>query len=179
MRDKKAEIYDVPKIENFRDIVDNSGRRYADEVAFLYHDGKSKIREVTYREAVEDIKALATYLNSQGLEGKKIAVSGKNSYGWAITYLAVTCGTGIIVPIDKDLRADEISFILGDSEASAILYGKEIECAVLGNEEPVASCLGEIAPSNDFYDYNAKYIDGKTVTYVPARITEKESDETF
>ena len=127
MRNKKAEIYDVPKIENFRDIVDNSGRRYADEVAFLYHDGKSKITEVTYREAVEDIKALATYLNSQGLEGKKIAVSGKNSYGWAITYLAVTCGTGIIVPIDKDLRADEISFILGDSEASAILYGKEME----------------------------------------------------
>lgn len=58
-----------------------------------------------------------------------------------------------------------------------MIHGKEIECAVLGNEEPIASCLGEIAPSNDFYDYNAKYIDGKSLTYVPARITEKESDE--
>lgn len=58
-----------------------------------------------------------------------------------------------------------------------MIVGREIECAVLGNEEPIASCLGEIAPSNDFYDYNAKYIDGKSLTYVPARVTEKESDE--
>ena len=58
-----------------------------------------------------------------------------------------------------------------------MIVGREIECAVLGNEDPIASCLGEIAPSNDFYDYNAKYIDGKSLTYVPARVTEKESDE--
>ena len=49
--------------------------------------------------------------------------------------------------------------------------GKEVECAVLGNEEPVASPLGEIEPCNNFYDYNAKYIDGKTKTYIPARIS--------
>lgn len=51
------------------------------------------------------------------------------------------------------------------------ITGMEIECAVLGNEEPVASPLGEIVPVKEFYDYNAKYIDGTTATYVPARIS--------
>jgi D-alanine-D-alanine ligase and related ATP-grasp enzymes len=37
--------------------------------------------------------------------------------------------------------------------------GREIECAVLGNEEPTASVLGEIIPAHDFYSYEAKYLD--------------------
>ncbi len=47
---------------------------------------------------------------------------------------------------------------------------REIECAVLGNQDPQASVLGEIKPSNDFYDYNAKYVDGKSDAYIPAEL---------
>ena len=45
-----------------------------------------------------------------------------------------------------------------------------MECAVLGNENPMASTVGEVIPSNEFYDYNAKYIDGKSDTIIPANI---------
>jgi len=45
---------------------------------------------------------------------------------------------------------------------------REIEVAVLGNESPVASVPGEILPSNEFYDYDAKYVDGKSTAVVPA-----------
>lgn len=48
--------------------------------------------------------------------------------------------------------------------------GKEVECAVLGNENPMASTVGEILPCNEFYDYNAKYIDNKSETIIPAKI---------
>ncbi|MEG0693913.1 MAG: D-alanine--D-alanine ligase family protein [Oscillospiraceae bacterium] len=58
-----------------------------------------------------------------------------------------------------------------------MLYGIEIECAVLGNDEPIASVLGEIEPCNDFYDYDAKYLANKTKTYIPARIAESYSEE--
>ncbi|MBN1396781.1 MAG: D-alanine--D-alanine ligase [Bacteroidetes bacterium] len=47
---------------------------------------------------------------------------------------------------------------------------REIECSVLGNDEPAASVLGEIVPSNDFYDYDAKYVDGKTTEFIPAKL---------
>lgn len=48
---------------------------------------------------------------------------------------------------------------------------REIECSVLGNEEPQASLPGEIITSGEFYDYNAKYIDGFSEVIVPAKLT--------
>ncbi len=53
------------------------------------------------------------------------------------------------------------------------IKGREVECAVLGNDNPIASTVGEILPSNEFYDYNAKYIDGKSGTIIPADIDQK------
>ena len=47
---------------------------------------------------------------------------------------------------------------------------RELECSVLGNDEPLASVVGEVVPSNEFYDYNAKYIDGKSQIVIPADI---------
>jgi D-alanine-D-alanine ligase len=47
---------------------------------------------------------------------------------------------------------------------------REIECAVLGNDCPEASVPGEIVPSNEFYDYDAKYVDGKTAEVIPAKL---------
>jgi D-alanine-D-alanine ligase len=54
------------------------------------------------------------------------------------------------------------------------ICGREIECAVLGNEEPVASVPGEIIPSHDFYSYNAKYLDDKGAALeIPAKLDEE------
>ncbi|KJS22389.1 MAG: D-alanine--D-alanine ligase [Clostridiaceae bacterium BRH_c20a] len=49
---------------------------------------------------------------------------------------------------------------------------REIEISVLGNENPQASIPGEIIPCNEFYDYNAKYIDDKSVLKIPAQLDE-------
>ena len=46
----------------------------------------------------------------------------------------------------------------------------EIEVAVLGNDQPQASVPGEIVPSNEFYDYDAKYVDGKSQAIIPAKL---------
>jgi D-alanine-D-alanine ligase len=50
---------------------------------------------------------------------------------------------------------------------------REIECSVLGNDNPAASVLGEIVPSNEFYDYDAKYVDGKTTEIIPAKLPKR------
>jgi D-alanine-D-alanine ligase len=49
---------------------------------------------------------------------------------------------------------------------------REIECAVLGNDEPEASVAGEIIPSREFYDYEAKYLDAGSATVIPADLTD-------
>src|SRR5437763_4527991 len=54
---------------------------------------------------------------------------------------------------------------------------RELECGVLGNDEPIASVVGEIIPSNEFYDYNAKYIDNKSQIVIPADIPQATANE--
>lgn len=54
--------------------------------------------------------------------------------------------------------------------------GQEVECAVLGNREPIASVVGEIVPCNDFYDYDAKY-HSESGLYVPAKISDDAAAE--
>ncbi len=56
------------------------------------------------------------------------------------------------------------------------ITGAEVECAVLGNEAPKASQPGQITPSNEFYDYNAKYIDGASKLDIPAKISSEAAD---
>ena len=53
--------------------------------------------------------------------------------------------------------------------------GTEVECAVLGNDFPTASTVGEIVPCNEFYDYDAKYISGTSELHIPARLDEETS----
>lgn len=55
---------------------------------------------------------------------------------------------------------------------------REFECAVLGNNDPVASGIGEVIPSHEFYDYEAKYFDDdKSVLVIPAELTESKTEE--
>lgn len=54
----------------------------------------------------------------------------------------------------------------------AMLHGREIECGVLGNDEPMASVLGEIVPCAEFYDYEAKYVLGDSKLIIPATLPE-------
>jgi D-alanine-D-alanine ligase len=60
---------------------------------------------------------------------------------------------------------------------AAVPNAREIECAVLGNDEPHASVPGEIVPSREFYDYEAKYLDEGSRTIIPAELTKKQTEE--
>jgi len=73
--------------------------------------------------------------------------------------------------------------VLGQALTEAFLYdnkilveeaihGREIECSVLGNTNPIASLPGEVIPHREFYDYKDKYIDGNTTFGIPADLPE-------
>jgi D-alanine-D-alanine ligase len=57
------------------------------------------------------------------------------------------------------------------------VQAREIEVSVLGNEDPQVSVAGEIEPSNEFYDYDAKYVDNRSRLHVPAALTPRQADE--
>ncbi len=91
---------------------------------------------------------------------------------------------GSSVGVNKVENKDELmeAINIAIKEDSKILIekgilGQEVECAVLGNRNPIASVIGEIAASSSFYDYNDKYINGTSKLYIPAHIPENVSDE--
>ena len=57
------------------------------------------------------------------------------------------------------------------------IKGKEVECAVLGNEEVISSCVGQIIAADEFYSYDAKYNNKESKTLIPAEISEEKSKE--
>lgn len=73
-----------------------------------------------------------------------------------------------------DLAAKFDSSVLVEA---GIERAREIECAVLGNSKPICSVAGEVVPSGEFYDFNAKYIDGASKIMIPAPLPAKKMRE--
>lgn len=85
---------------------------------------------------------MGTYLFDHGYRNCHIAVYGENSYEWLLTHFAVTCGRNVIVPIDKELNAEQIEVLLKDGDCSAIVYSDMYA--------DVAKLVQEVTPGIDF-----------------------------
>lgn len=121
-------LHEVREVKTIREMFDSSCEMFSENVAFLKRKSqKDPFVEVTYAEAKKDVYNLATALIKLGFKDKKIAVIGENRYEWAITYLAVVGGVGTIVPIDKELPADEITYLLDTVNADALIYSDKIK----------------------------------------------------
>ena len=129
---KKRKFYDVEHINNMRELLNNTVDKYPQNIAYKFkkYRGKNKFEYVnkTYSEFKYDVEGLSTKLLNMGLEGKKIAVIGNNRYEWCTTYLAVTTGNMIIVPLDKALPENELESLLHRSEAEVVFCdGKYVD----------------------------------------------------
>jgi len=130
----------VGELKTLKDIIVKKCEQYASNVAFLEKDKVTKkFEEITYAKLKEDTMALATALVSKyKLQGKKIAVIGENSYSWYVSYLAATTGVGIVVPLDKELPANEIENLLNRSKAGCIIYSSKKEDVILEAKKKVS-----------------------------------------
>lgn len=116
-------LYKYDDFKNLKEMLSNSKEKYGDNAAFKFKtEIPGKLRTETYAEFADKVDALGTALISVGLEGKRIAVIGDNRYEWALSYLAVVCGAGIIVPLDKSLPENELISLVERSEVEAIFY---------------------------------------------------------
>ena len=118
-------IYDYLKINDLKDMLNKTGKLYADRPAYKIKVEEGKYQTYTHKEVRDMINNLGTALINLGLKGKRIAVIGENRYEWEIAYLSIVCGTGIVVPLDKSLPANELELLIERSDIEAIFYTKK------------------------------------------------------
>jgi D-alanine-D-alanine ligase len=78
--------------------------------------------------------------------------------------------------IDEAAKFDR-KIVIEQGVGGGKMKAREIECSVLGNDQPQASLPGEIVPSTEFYDYNAKYLDEGSQLIIPAKLSNAETKE--
>ncbi len=115
-------FYEIPQINTFKEMIDNSEKLYSSRPAFRLRNKDGVYYEVTYKKFRHDIYYLGNSLIKDGYSRAHIAVIGANSYKWMVTYLAAACSNNVIVPIDKELMIDNVMDILKDSD-SVVLFG--------------------------------------------------------
>ena len=124
-------LYEHLEVKDLKDMLNKTESIYAERPAYQIKIEKDKYKIFTHKEVRDMVNALGTALINLGLKGKRIAVIGDNRYEWEIAYLAIVCGTGIVVPLDKALPENELEALIQRSEVEAIFYtnthSKELE----------------------------------------------------
>jgi long-chain acyl-CoA synthetase len=123
-----------------RDTLENSAKRFGDKPALLKKNASQWV-PTTYTQLLTKVRDLGTSLVNLGMDkGNRVAILTHNCPEWVITYYAVVFNNGIVVPIDKELKPQEIRHILEDSGAKFIFVTKEY----LGKIEEICESLPDL-----------------------------------
>lgn len=114
-------------VSDLKDMLNKTRELYGDRPGYKIKLEEGKYQVYTHNEIRDMIDYLGTALINLGLKDKRIAVIGENRYEWELAYLSVVCGTGIVVPLDKSLPANELEELVERSEVEAIFYSKKYE----------------------------------------------------
>ncbi|MCL2088890.1 MAG: AMP-binding protein [Oscillospiraceae bacterium] len=146
---KTYPLNEVVHINDLKELLYRSAETYKNNNAFLVKDG-GVYRGITYERLLRDVKSCAAMLNSMGYMGKKIAVIGDNSYEWSVVYLAVVNCVGVIVPLDKNLPADEIYNSIVASGTEVIFHTDKVKSAIDSIKEKLPALKKTINMSDNF-----------------------------
>ncbi len=114
--------YEPAVVQDLRELVKGSVRKYGDMTGFKFKDPEGKITGKTYIEFDRDIDCLGTALISLGLKGSRVSIISENRYEWGVCYFSIINGTGVAVPMDKYLPRNEVENLVDRGSVEAIFY---------------------------------------------------------
>ena len=146
----KKKYHKTEEVTNFKDMLYRSGDIYRNRIAFKIKDSDGNIKSITYEQFKNDVVYLGTSLIENGFLNKRIAVIGKNSYKWCVSYLAASI-VGIVVPIDKELHTDDVINFMNVSQTVCILGDNKNLQNILENISKVEN------PDTKFITFDEKF----------------------
>ena len=146
----KKKYHKTEEVTNFKDMLYRSGDIYRNRTAFKMKDLDGNIKSITYEQFKNDVIYLGTSLIENGFLNKRIAVIGKNSYKWCVSYLAASI-VGIVVPIDKELHTDDVINFMNVSQTVCILGDNKNLQNILENISKIEN------PDTKFITFDEKF----------------------
>lgn len=123
--DPDVKYRDSRPIMNVKHMLETSCSEewYGDHVAMYQKFKKGgEYEKITYTQLMDMVNALGTKLIDMGLKDERISVIGENCSQWAISYLAVLCGTGLVVPLDKELKEEALEELVKRADVKCVLF---------------------------------------------------------
>ena len=118
-------LYKVTKPENLRDVIKTRLKEFPDNPVFLVKEKKGgEYVPISTEKYDHDIDSLGTALMHYVPKGSRVAILSETRYEWYTSYLATTNGTGCVVPLDKELKAEEIESMLNRAEVDILIFSK-------------------------------------------------------
>ena len=121
---KKHKEYEQSNYKTIKEVFLRSQEEFADRTFILEKfNPKEAFKEITFKEFGDDVIALGTALtNKYNLKDERVVIIGETTYNWYLSYMALLCGVGIAVPVDKELPPNEIQNVIERSRATAVIY---------------------------------------------------------
>lgn len=113
-----------------REILVQAQQMYSDADAIRYKKSKNEVGTKTYTELREDSERFSAVLETLGVMGKNIALTGMTSYSWIVSYLGIVNSGSVAVPLDVSLPAEEMCELINRSDA-AVFVADEIRADVI------------------------------------------------
>ncbi len=122
-------LYETTVFRDFRVMTENVARKYPDRIAISYKkDPRDReVVNVTYAEARDYIRNIGTELIAMGCRDRHVALIGESSFEWICSYFSLMSIGSVVVPLDKDYPADDISDIMNKAESELVVYSPAIE----------------------------------------------------
>ena len=121
-------IHAKVEYKTLRDLIETVGEKYSEKPSFSFriNPRDPEPTKKSYSELRDDVRGLATELLSRGLGGKHIAVIGKHSYPWIVSYFAILATGSVLVPLDRDWAAEDLATTAAKAEIDFLLIDPDI-----------------------------------------------------
>ena len=164
---KETPLYEVRKIKDLRDMLQQSAVLYKDKAAFLVKEAKGgPYTPVSYARYSDDVNAFGTALHHQFGAHNRIAILAETRYEWYVTYMSVVNGAGIVIPLDKEQPQQEIASLLLRSQTDCLIYSasKQKDVDAIRDEIPNVKyfvCMDDIEQTENEFSFSSLMEKGK------------------
>lgn len=157
----------IIEYSNIKDLIINKVRESGDKILYvkkIFKDKKETYENISYNKFLQDVNCFGASLYNLNLKGERIAIVGRNRYEWAMAHVTNLLGGIVSIPLDKELKIEELENSIKRSKAKAIVFDEKYVDLIKEIEKRNNTSVSEyicMAECSGYKDVNMLIKEGK------------------